>query len=105
MVAATLLADEPITGVEQLDAWASELEPYPEVLALAVIERCLRPDEQWWSIDQLAARNDRPAFDVVLVGMQKRLIRLLLAANGVYLLDPRPKWTRRLLDACDQTIA
>lgn len=101
MVAATLLADAPVTGQELLAAWASELEPYPQRLALTVIERWLQPDEKWWSIDQLAARNDRPAFDAVLIGMQQRLVRLLLAANSRYLPDPRPKWTRKLLAACD----
>jgi hypothetical protein len=99
MVAATIVAQSPVTGEELLEAWASALTPYPQALALAVIERWLRPDEQWWSIGQLAAREDRPAFDAVLVGMQKRLIRLLLAANGTYLLDPKPKWTRKIATA------
>lgn len=101
MVAATIVAQSPVTGEELLEAWASALTPYPQALALAVIEQWLRLDEQWWSIDQLAAREDRPAFDAVLIGMQKRLIRLLLAANGTYLLDPKPKWTRKLVQALE----
>lgn len=101
MVASTLLARAPITGEEVVADWVSRLEPYPQALALTVIERWLQPDEQWWSVDVLAARNDRPAFDAVLVGMQRRLIRLLLAANGKYLVDPRPKWAQRLIEACE----
>jgi hypothetical protein len=100
MVAATLLAGAPMTGAPRLAAWSSALDPYPEVLALTVIDQWLEPDLRWSSIDQLAARDDRPAFDAVLIGMQQRLVRLLLAANGMYLMDPRPKWTRRLLAAC-----
>lgn len=98
MVASTLLARAPITGGEILTNWVDQLEPYPYALAKAIIERWLQPDEQWWSVDVLAARDDRPAFDALLVGMQHRLVRLLLAVNGEYLMDPRPKWTRRLIE-------
>lgn len=101
MIASTLRAGMPVTGGEVLRNWMADLEPYPEALARAVIEKWLAVDERWWAIDQLAARGDRPAFDAVLVAMQRRLVRLLMAANGLYLVDPKPKWTSTLIALCE----
>ncbi len=46
-----------------------------------------------------AGCSKRPAsFDLLFVRMTQRIIRCLLAVNRRYLPDPRPKWTRSLLD-------
>ncbi|NIS30719.1 MAG: hypothetical protein GWO04_12535, partial [Actinobacteria bacterium] len=63
----------------------------------AIIAREIAVDEAWWSVDQLAARNDRPALDDVLGSMQRRILRMLLALNRRYLADPRPKWSAQEL--------
>ena len=102
MVASTLLAGAPVTGSDRVTAWAHELVAYPRPLAITNIERWLEPDQTWWSIDQLAARNDRPAFDAVAVAMQRRLVRLWLALNSTYLIDPRPKWARRIIEGLSE---
>ncbi|MGI9529110.1 MAG: hypothetical protein ACR2NG_05315 [Acidimicrobiia bacterium] len=101
MVASTLIARAWITGSTILDDWREQLDPYPDALAKTIINRWLQPDQMWWSVDVLASRNDRPALDAVLVGMQQRLFRLLLAVNGQYLVDPRPKWTQQLIGRCE----
>lgn len=101
MVAATIIDRAHVTGEDLLLRWARKLEPYPELLARANIDNWLQRDERWWDVDRLASRGDRPAFDAVAIAMQQRLIRLLLAINGIYLPDPRPKWVRRLVEECD----
>ncbi len=101
IVAAAIVAGVDVTGGERLASWRTHLGGFPRGLAEALLRAELEVDEAWWSIDMLATRDDRPAFDALVVAMVQRIIRCLLALNRRYLPDPRPKWTGRLLDGVE----
>ncbi len=96
-VAAAIVAGVDVTGGGPLDGWRRRLAVFPPGLVEALLRAELEIDEDWWSIDMLAERDDRPAFDALLGVMARRIIRCLLALNRSYLPDPRPKWAERLL--------
>ena len=97
MLAASLVNANDVTGAHQLEVWRRRLREFPDQLRNALVAQALEVDETWWNVDLLASRDDRPAFDLLLVSMAQRIIRCLLAVNRRYLPDPKPKWTRRLL--------
>ena len=97
MLAASIVDGIDITGGADLADWRARLSRYPDELAAAIIRREIALDGRWWSVDQLAARNDRPALDAVLAAMQHRIFRMLLALNRRYLVDPKPKWSAHVL--------
>jgi hypothetical protein len=92
MLASSLLDASDVAGKALLEEWRVLAASYPRQLSAAVMRRELEIDEAWWSIDALAARDERPALDRILGRMQERILRVLLALNRQYLLDPKPKW-------------
>jgi len=87
----------PIYGLELVQHWQAQASSYPVGLAQAVIVEQLELDEQWSAVDMLAERDERLILYTLFARMTQRIVRILLALNGMYLPDPRLKWLDRLV--------
>lgn len=87
----------PLYGHGQLDAWQTKIT-YPTALAEAVVREQLAVDESWWQREMLVERDAFVPLTQLLVSAQRRLLRILLALNRIFLPDPRFKWAARLVD-------
>lgn len=99
LVASSLVDGWDVTGSERRGGWRRRLVDYPDGLASAVATRELQIDQGWWLVDALAAREDLVALNAVVGRMRSRIVRVLLALNRRYLIDPRPKWVRRTIES------
>ncbi len=102
MVASSIIDAWDVSGTDRLAVWQQRLANYPIELATSVVVRELEVDPEWWGVEALAHRNDLLALDAALLRMRRRIFRLLLALNRRYLVDPRPKWTQRLVQSMPQ---
>jgi hypothetical protein len=103
ILAAAITHGREITGTDHVKSWRGRLAKFPVDLVRAIVSPELWIDQSWWNVRMLAARNDRPAADLLFVRMVQRIIRCLLAVNRRYLPDPKPKWTRQLLLELERT--
>ncbi|MEA3334445.1 MAG: hypothetical protein U9R25_00935 [Chloroflexota bacterium] len=87
---------QPCFGVDLLSQWKARIN-YSDELAAAVVKQQLEVNEAWWRADMLAEREAHiPLYDL-FSQMQKKLLRLLLASNRIFLPDPRFKWAQVLI--------
>ena len=95
---AALQAAVPLAGATLLRRWQTRIAEYPRGLAVALVREQLRIDEVWWNVDMWVERNAHLPLIDALYGMQLKILRVLLALNRIYLIDPRFKWADRLID-------
>ena len=86
----------PVHGDQRIARWKAGIR-YPDELAHALIAEQLVVDESWWQCDMLAGRNAVIPLMELFVAMERRILRILLALNRVFLPDPRFKWADRLI--------
>ena len=86
----------PVHGDQQIARWQAAIR-FPDPLAQALIAEQLVVDESWWQCDMLAGRNAVIPLMALFVAMERRILRILLALNRVFLPDPRFKWADRLI--------
>jgi len=87
-----------VHGEDVASNWRARCHPYPDELAVAVVQRNLKVEKDWWAIDQLVAREERLLVYEVLATLQRKLMRILLGLNRIYLTDVRLKWIGPLCD-------
>ena len=87
-----------VHGEEVASSWKTRCRPYPEALTLAVVQRNLQVEKDWWAIDQLVTRGERLLVYEVLATLQRKVMRILLALNRIYLTDVRLKWIAYLCE-------
>ena len=87
----------PVHGDQLIARWKAGIR-YPDELAHALIAEQLAVDESWWQCDMLAGRNAVIPLMALFVTMKRRILRILLALNRIFLLDPRFKWADRLIE-------
>ena len=86
----------PVHGDQQIARWKAGIR-YPDELAQALIAEQLVVDESWWQCDMLAGRKAVIPLMNLFGEMDRRILRILLALNRVFLPDPRFKWADRLI--------
>ena len=86
----------PVHGDQQIARWQAGIR-FPDPLAQALIAEQLVVDESWWQCDMLAGRNAVIPLMALFVAMERRILRILLALNRIFLPDPRFKWADRLI--------
>lgn len=87
--AVVLYGDNIIMG------WQNRLTPYPEALAVAMVQKHLHFNP-FGSQEMLAARNEIPLLYENHCAIIRRLLNLLCGLNRIY--HPGFKWTRYLVD-------
>ncbi len=89
--ATALLDGRSLAGADLIEAWRARLSPYPDVLALAMVEGGLppRPVER---LEMLRARDDPVLLTRDLVEGIHGLLDALFAVNGRYVPHPHHKW-------------
>jgi hypothetical protein len=88
----------PLHGVELVRGWQARANTFPRELAAALIRAELGYDEGWWASDMWVERDAMLAMMDLLCHMQRRILRVLLALNRLYLPDPRFKWAEKLVE-------
>jgi hypothetical protein len=86
----------PLHGAARIAAWQTRAAHYPRDLARAVIRAELAADEGWWQCEMAADRGERFLLAALYARMARKIVRILLGLNRVYLPDPRLKWLDRL---------
>lgn len=81
----------PLHNAPLLDQWRSRTEPYPDVLAHAMVEKGL---ELWprGRLEMLAARDDVVLLRSDLVDNVQGILDALMAASRLYVPHPWHKW-------------
>ena len=89
--ATALLDGRALAGADVVEAWRARLSPYPEPLALAMLDAALppRPVER---LEMLAARDDPVLLTRDLVEGVHGLLDALFAVNRRYVPHPFHKW-------------
>lgn len=95
-VAGELLIAVPLYGANLLDLWRRRLEPYPEQLAIALVESQLRFGPHAW-LERLVERDEVLALAEIRVTAAKAVLGVLLGLNRTY--HPGNKWIARTMDA------
>lgn len=88
-----------LRGAGMLAAWRDRLGRYPDTLAAAVVESCLRPDRfPGWSVrEALVERGDTIAVHALLAAVSQGVFSAVLATNRAFQPHRLPKWQRQLL--------
>jgi predicted nucleotidyltransferase len=86
----------PLHGEEQIARWQAAIR-FPDRLGRALVAEQLAIDEAWWQCDMLAGRQALIPLADLLSAMARRVLRILLAVNRLFLPDPRFKWADRLM--------
>lgn len=87
-------------GEELIKQWQSQLTPYPEPLAVAMVEKHLRFNP-FGSQEMLAERDEIPLLYENHCAIVRRLMGLLFGLNRMY--HPGFKWTRPWVEAMSLT--
>ena len=95
---AALQAGVPLAGESLLRRWQTRITEYPHGLTVAVLREQLSLDDAWWNVDMWVARGAHLPLVEALHSMQIKILRVLLALNRIYLVDPRFKWADRLIE-------
>ena len=95
---AALQAAVPFSGTNLLQHWKTRVAEYPHGLAVALINAQLLFDEVWWNVDMWVERKAHLPLIDALYKMQIKIMRVLIALNHIYLIDPRFKWADRIID-------
>ena len=95
---AALLNSVPLHGERLVQQWQARAARYPDGLVRAIVEeQILGRDESWWASDFWVERGARLPLTELLCHMERKILRVLLALNRIYLPDPRFKWAHRLV--------
>lgn len=86
----------PLHGGERIARWQQAIH-FSDGLARALVAEQLAFDESWWQCDMLAGRQAILPLADTLNALARRVLRMLLALNRVFLPDPRFKWADRLI--------
>jgi predicted nucleotidyltransferase len=88
----------PLYGAEVIEAWQARTLYFPRALAVALVQAQLGRDEAWWASDMWVERGAHLALMQLFCHMQEKILRILLAVNGIYMPDPRFKWAGKLIE-------
>ncbi len=88
----------PLYGAALIEAWQARSAHFPRALAVALIQAQLGRSEAWWASDMWVERNAHLALMQLFCHMQEKILRILLAVNGIYMPDPRFKWAGKLIE-------
>jgi len=83
---------------EKLKIWQAQIEKYPDVLAVKMVEHHLNFGP-YWGPEMLAERDDLVFLYDLINKSQKNILRVLLGLNRMYLAHPGFKWMAQTIDA------
>jgi predicted nucleotidyltransferase len=84
----------PFQGVEIVQRWQKELQPYPHALMVSMADHYLQFNP-WWSVEVFAERGEFVLVPQILCVASDRLVAGLTAINRLYY--PGGKWLPKLL--------
>jgi predicted nucleotidyltransferase len=84
----------PFHGIEIVQRWQKELQPYPDALMVSMVDHYLQFNP-WWSVEVFAERGEFVLVPQILCVASDRLVAGLTAINRLYY--PGSKWLLNLL--------
>lgn len=88
----------PLHGEGVIERWRKRASTYPIELSRAVVLQNLSVEKDWWACDQLVDRGERVLLSELFCTMERKILRLLLGLNRIYIPDVRLKWGRHLIE-------
>ena len=92
IIISAIVEGTPLSGIEVIEVWKEAAANFPESLARILINKAIAYDDSWSACDVFAERHNRFVLQGLISHMADKVVRALLALNGIYLPDPRHKW-------------